>query len=221
MGLAAVFNPCGIAMLPATLAWLVGTVAVPDRPLGMAARGVQAGLGMTVGFTAVVAVLALVVHSLGTILTPLLRPAMLALGALLLVGGALVALGLFHLPIDQWTRVDRWAGPGRPLRGGLVVAGVAYGLAALSCTLPLFVAALVPAMSAGWPTAVLTVAAFGAGSGAVFVGVSEVTLFARQAVFHGVHRIVSWVNPALGAVVAAAGGYLLYYWLWGPGHWIG
>ena len=33
MGMAAVFNPCGIALLPASLAWVSGTIVTVPHPV--------------------------------------------------------------------------------------------------------------------------------------------------------------------------------------------
>lgn len=222
LGWAAVFNPCGVAMLPATLAWLVGTV-VPDRPGGLVVRGVRAGIGMTLGFTGVVAALAVLVHAVGAMLTPVMRPAMVVLGAVLVSGGGLVALGRFHFPLAGWLSVPPLHVPVRRshTHGLMLLAGAAYGLGAVSCTLPLFVAALLPALTAGWGRAAAVVGAFGAGSGIVFVAVAEATVFARAALMQLLRRVGPWLNPVLGTVVAGSGGYLVYYWVWGPGHWLG
>lgn len=218
MGMAAVFNPCGIALLPASLAWVGGSVVTAPHPMIRLGQGLSAGLLMAVGFTAVVAMLALLVHALGVVLTPVLYPVMVVLGGGLILGGVLVALGLFHFPLDRWVRLERMP---RGRQGWtLVVAGVVYGVAALSCTLPLFIAAFVPALTAGSGTFVGLLAAFGAGTAVILVGVSEVVLFARDATLRAIRRMGPWLNPLLGLVVAGAGGYLLYYWVWGAGHFL-
>ncbi|SMC05353.1 Cytochrome c biogenesis protein CcdA [Sulfobacillus thermosulfidooxidans DSM 9293] len=219
MGIAAVFNPCGIALLPASFAWIGGTVGgtatVPTR----VGRGIQSGILMAVGFTAVVAGLAVVVHGIGSALSPILHTVMLALSGLLIVGGSAVALGLFHFPVDRWTGMGRITPAGRSI-WTLVVAGIVYGVAALSCTLPLFLAALAPAVAGGWPTVVQIVGSFGLGTAVVLVGVGLVTLFARDGLLRAIRAVGPWLNPALGLIIVGAGAYLGYYWLWGPGHFL-
>ncbi len=218
MGVAAVFNPCGIALLPATMAWVGGTVLVTPRWVVRSGQGAGTGLLMAVGFTAVVAVVALLIRALGLFVGPVLRPVMLGMAGALILGGGLVGIGLFHFPIDRWVR---WDPRPRGHRGWtLLVAGVIYGTAALSCTLPLFLAAFIPALSAGTLTFVQLVAAFGLGAALVLVGVSELTLFARDTTIHLIQRVGPWLNPVLGLMVAAAGSYLLYYWLLGPGRFL-
>lgn len=191
---------------------------VTPRWVVRSAQGAWAGLLMAVGFTAVVAVVALLVRVLGAIVGPLLRPAMLGMAGALILGGGLVGTGLFHFPLDRWVRLD----PRPRGRQGwtLLAAGVIYGTAALSCTLPLFLAAFIPALSAGTLTFAQLVLAFGLGTALVLVGVSELTLFARDTTMHMIQRAGPWLNPVLGLMIAAAGSYLLYYWLLGPGHFL-
>lgn len=219
MGIAAVFNPCGIALLPASFAWIGGTVGGTSTVLARVGRGIQAGIFMAIGFTLVMALLALVMHGLGAALSPILHAVMLGLSALLIAGGATVALGLFHFPIDRWTRVDRIAAASHT-GWTLIVAGIVYGVAALSCTLPLFLAALAPALAGGWATVLRIVTSFGLGTAVVLVGVGLITLFARDGLLRVIRAVGPWLNPALGLIIVAAGTYLGYYWLIGPGHFL-
>lgn len=220
MGLAAVFNPCGIALLPASLAWIGGTVGGTPTVLARVLRGIQSGLLMAMGFTLVMAVLAMVMHAVGAALSAALHAVMLVLSGVLIVGGLAVALGVFHFPIDRWTGIDRI--PATTRTGwSLLVAGIVYGVAALSCTLPLFLAALAPAVAGGWITVVQVVTPFGLGTAVVLVGVGLVTLFARDGLLRTLRAFGPWLNPTLGVIIVGAGGYLGFYWLFGPGHFLG
>jgi cytochrome c-type biogenesis protein len=216
MGVAAVFNPCGVALLPASLAWMTGSVSLSGHISRRVGQGALAGLFLAVGFTAVVAVLAVALQGLGIVLAPVLRTAMLALGAALALAGIGVGLGVVHLPLDRWTGLNRAQGLGGTWT--LLLAGLVYGVAALSCTLPLFIAALTPAMGRGWMASVTVVGLFGTGAGLTFVGLSEATVFFRDGLQRGLVRLQRWLPTGLGAIVAGAGLYLVYYWAWGPGH---
>ena len=174
---------------------------------------------MAAGFTLVVAVLAVVLHGLGAALAPILRMVMLALSGGLIVGGVAVALGLFHLPINRWASLERL----NVVTGSiwpLIIAGVMYGIAALSCTLPLFLAALIPALGGGWTSVVRLIASFGGGTAVILVGFGLATLFVRDGLLRAIRTVGPWLNPALGLVIVGAGGYLLWYWVSGPGHFL-
>lgn len=219
MGMAAVFNPCGIALLPASFAWIGGTVGGTSTVLARVGRGIQAGLLMALGFTVVIALLALVMHGVGAALSPILHAVMLILSSVLIFGGAAVAFGLFHFPIDRWTRVHRITAATHT-GWTLIVAGIVYGVAALSCTLPLFLAALAPAIAGGWAAVARVVTSFGGGTALVLVGGGLVTLFARDGLLRAIRAVGPWLNPALGIIIVGAGAYLGYYWLFGPGHFL-
>jgi len=218
MGIAGVFNPCGIALLPASLAWIGGTAHTTSHPWRRLGVGGAAGLAMAVGFTVVVAILGVAVHVAGAVLTPIFHPAMIVLGGALVLGGVLVALGLFHFPLDRWLPLERI--PRGRMGWSWVVAGMVYGIAALSCTLPLFVAAFVPALTAGTGAFLRLLLAFGAGIAVVMVSASEVLLLARDSALRAIRGIGPWLNPLLGLLVAGAGVYLLYYWIWGAGRYL-
>lgn len=219
MGIAAVFNPCGIAMLPASFAWIGGTVGGTPTVLTRLGRGAQAGIFMALGFTLVMAVLALVMHGLGAALSPVLHAVMLGLSGVLILGGATVAVGLFHFPIDRWIRVNRIAAATHT-GWTLIIAGIVYGVAALSCTLPLILAAMAPAINGGWATVLRVVTSFGLGTAVVLVGLGLVTLFARDGLLRVIRAVGPWLNPGLGLIIVGAGAYLGYYWLFGPGHFL-
>lgn len=219
MGMAAVFNPCGIALLPASLAWIGGTVGGTPTVIARIGRGIQSGLLMALGFTLVMALLALVMHGVGAALSSFLPAVMLVLSGVLILGGTTVAFGLFHFPIDRWTGLGRI--PATPRAGWtLIVAGIVYGVAALSCTLPLFLAALAPALAGGWAIVLRVVTSFGLGTAVVLMGVGLVTLFARDGLLHAIRTVGPWLNPVLGVIIVGAGAYLGYYWLFGPGHFL-
>ncbi|CAB1128949.1 Cytochrome c biogenesis protein CcdA [Candidatus Hydrogenisulfobacillus filiaventi] len=217
MGVAAVFNPCGIALLPATLAWMGGTVPAGPGMLHPAGRGAAVGLAMAAGFTGVVALLGLVVHLAGVVLAPVLRPLLVGLGLAVLAGGMLVAGGRLHLPVSRWTGADRLPSGQAGSLWAAFLAGVVYATAALGCTLPLFVAVLLPALTAGWTAFLALVGSFGAGAALVLTAAGVAVLFAREALAGAVARLGPRLNLWLGLIIGAAGAYLTYYWLWGPG----
>ncbi len=219
MGMAAVFNPCGIALLPASFAWIGGTVGGTSTVLARVGRGIQAGLLMALGFTVVMALLALIMHGLGAALSPILHDVMLVLSGVLIFGGAAVAFGLFHFPIDRWSGIGRITTTAHT-GWTLIVAGIVYGVAALSCTLPLFLAALAPALTGGWANVLQVVSSFGLGTAVVLMGVGLVTLFARDGLLRALRTVGPWLNPALGVIIVGAGAYLGYYWSFGPGHFL-
>lgn len=222
MGMAAVLNPCGVALLPATLAWLGGATQVSDRPGVRVVRAVGVGLGMALGFAGVLALLAILFHAIGGWLSYALRPLMLSLAGFLLVSGGMLAAGRWHLPSGLGLSLPRRARDGSALPwAGWVATGGVYGLGSLSCTLPLFVAALSPLMVSNWWTTARAIGAMAAGAAALLIPLSLGTLWLRDALTRTLGEVVRWLPLTLGAIVSGAGIYLLYYWGWGPGGGLG
>ncbi len=219
VGMASVLNPCGVAMLPATLAWLAGTAAPTSTWPTKARRGALAGVAMAAGFTLVVLIVALVAHAVGAVFARSLRMLMIVLGSALAVGGALVAFGLFHFPVERLVGTE-WVSLARRRSnavGTMVLAGVVYGIAAMSCTLPLFIAVVFPTFTGGFGKTFSTVGMFGLGAALLLVAASEGTLFARDILVRLLRRATRCMSPVLGGIIVGSGIYLVYYWALGPG----
>ncbi|WP_448594096.1 cytochrome c biogenesis CcdA family protein [Thermoflexus hugenholtzii] len=205
-GMMATVNPCGIAMLPAYVGYALartgGRLSVRDAVgmgLAMAAGCivlfVVAGFALTMGLRAL------------TRWSPFL-----GLG----VGGILVLLALSRLAGRPWPlpavplqvrageRASRWAGFG---------FGVAYGLASLGCTLPLFLALVgfsLARRSAG--EALLLVLLYGLGMGVVLVVLSLAMALIGHPLARGLRRLAAAVETAGALLLLGAGLYLIYYW---------
>ncbi|MDZ7799411.1 MAG: hypothetical protein U5K81_01295 [Trueperaceae bacterium] len=102
---------------------------------------------------------------------------------------------------------------GRGLRGYFAF-GLAYGLASLSCTLPVFLAVVGSSLTlASLPEMGLQLVAYGLGMGFV-ITVLTVSLAAfRQALVDRAKRAVRYVTPISAALMLVAGAYIVYYWL--------
>jgi cytochrome c biogenesis protein CcdA len=214
-GAAAAFNPCGMALLPAYAALLLGrgTTAPGPWPAALAAAAAA-----TAGFLTVYAIAGLAGGAAVPLLVRvppylgvLLGLALLALGLVLLAGGTVGAAG-----------PGRLAGRLAPAQGaGLRRAyafGVAYALGSLACTFPLFAALMAGALASGsWAGGVRACVLYALGMGAVVTPVFVAATLGRDGLRRALARGLPWVERLAGGVVAAMGFYLLRYWLWRPG----
>lgn len=215
-GLAAAFNPCAIAMLPATIGLLLGRWGTGPATGGLRrlAQGLLTGAMLWAGFSVVVVAAALGFHLFTHAVFGALRPLMWALAVLLLAVGVLMFL---DRPIAG-PRVGSMAERVRGIGGGSVVtlaaAGAAYGLASLSCTLPLFVALMAETTGGAL---VLTVTAFVAGVAVVLLAVAVGTTLWKSAMERVIRAALPYVMRVSGVIVVLAGLWLGYYWSLGPG----
>lgn len=211
-GAVATINPCGFALLPAYISYHLGAAAQPfaAAPLPVRlARGVALGMVATAGCVALFASLG-AVFSLGGRAIVGLVP-----WATLLVGAALIGLGLavlaghpLHVPALGRIRL-----PAAPGWRGVLLFGLGYGVASLSCTLPIFLVVVGSALTlAGLGAALLTFVAYALGMGTVLTALTVGTALFKGAVAQGLRRLVPYVERASALLLLGAGLSLVAYW---------
>lgn len=207
LGLVAAVNPCGLPMLPAYLALFTG------RPTGSdgarIARSLLAGAGVSGGFVAVFGALGLMVESGIQLVAGWLPWVMIAVGLGLAVAGALTLAGRapsLHLPTPRV----------RPGRSALAMLGygAAYAIGSLSCSLPLFLAAVGSSFTRRGAWAGLsTYLAYALGMGLFVTAAAVVTTTAGATALRRVRAASRALPVVSGLVLTLSGAYLLYYWV--------
>ncbi len=219
-GAASAFSPCGIAMLPATVALLLrgqdGSARLGER----AWRGGVAGILLALGFSIVVAAAATLFSLVAQTVLRVLPLLMVALAVALVAMGVLLYRDRWAIGLSTGALARRMDAIGGSFVGTLVAAGAAYGLAALSCTLPIFIALLAEVAGAGLAGTVSVVVVFATGVALVLVAVSVGTALWRGAMERTIHGVLPYVGRASGVIVVFAGLWIAYYWVLGPGHWL-
>jgi cytochrome c-type biogenesis protein len=212
-GMLASVNPCGFLMLPAYATYYVTAddgraVAPSSRTRSL--RAVELGLLATAGFVAVFAPLGLVISLGGHALVQFFPYASL------LIGVVLAALGLtlivthrsISLAFSERVRLRRSRSP-----RGVFLFGLAYAVASLGCTLPVFIVVVGSALAANGPlTAFVQFVNYALGMGLVLVAVSLGAALAQGAILGRLQRLLPYVERAGGIFLVAAGAYLVYYW---------
>jgi len=219
-GAASAFSPCGIAMLPATIGLMLGRRLNAVGVSGRLAQGVGAGLSLGLGFSVVVAVIAVAFAIVAHAILHILPLVMVALAGALVIMGVLMYFDRLAIGLSTEGFSERVRGLGVGLFGTLTAVGAAYGLAALSCTLPLFIALLAEVASAGWASTVEIVLAFALGVSLVLTAVAVGTAVWRMAMERAIRAALPYIGRVSGVIVVAAGLWISYYWLLGPGHWL-
>lgn len=203
-GAAATLNPCGIAMLPAYVAYyLGGSEDSGAQPL----KGLEAGVLLAAGVLVIFTAMGAVIAGAGTVAARAIPWLALVVGIGLLVLGVATLLGRrpsLVVPGAHRAPRDRTA-------GSFFVFGTGYGLASLGCTLPIFMIVVSSVLSADFLSGLLAFGAYGLGMGSVLVAIS-------LAVATGKAALVQWLRaagPALvyvgGVGLLIAGSYLIYY----------
>ncbi|HLZ69966.1 MAG TPA: cytochrome c biogenesis protein CcdA [Dehalococcoidia bacterium] len=211
-GMLASVNPCGFLMLPAYATYYVSTEDAAQRTTAAARslRAVQLGLIATIGFLAVFGPLGLVISLDGHALVRLFPYASLVIGALLIVLGVslLLTRRRVSLGLAERVRLTRSRSP-----RGVFRFGIAYAVASLGCTLPVFIIVVGTAVSAhSFINALVQFLNYALGMGLVLMVVSVGAALAQGAVTNRLRHALPYVEQTGAALLVAAGVYLLYVW---------
>ncbi len=216
-GMVAAVNPCGFMMLPSFAACYLsgGRQGSLDAAvnISLTQRGLKAltmsGL-VTLGFILVFGLIGVIVSVGGRGLLQLFP------WSSLVIGSALIALGLWlllpgrHLVFAPATRI---ALPEGSSAGRMFAFGIAYGVASLGCTLPIFLIVVGSALSReGFLFSVLQFLNYALGMGLVITVVAVSVAFFQGALDRPLRRLMPYVETAGALFLIGAGTYLVYYW---------
>ena len=218
-GLAAAFNPCGAAMLPAYVGYQLGLGEAHATLLKSTFDGLLMGLAATIGFTVVFGLVGLVVAAGGSILGKSLPFIGLGVGVIIAAVGVWLLVTGRRFAVTSASRVD--LGHGKGLRH-VFLFGIAYAIASLSCALPLFLVAVGIVVGQSLSTGsiagtVVSSISYGLGMGVVIVSVTLGVVFFKEAVSLWIRKLMLWVDPVGKLAMIAAGAYLIHYWTMGKG----
>lgn len=205
-GAIAAFNPCGFAMLPAYLALFLGETT-GRRAAVVRALGV--GAAVTTGFVLVFGIAGLLITALSLSLGDWLSVVTAVSGLLLIVAGCFLLAGR-ELAVN--IPRARLAVDGSPT--GMVAYGVVYATVSLSCTLPVFLAAVVSAFTVSGGSATVGVVAllgYAFGMGAVLSVLALVTALQGTGVSGRMRSLAPQMKRVSGVFLLLAGAYVTWY----------
>lgn len=210
-GLVATVNPCGFAMLPAYLSFFVGLG--DDAPV---TRGVALTQALRVGSTVAVGFLA--VFGAAWLLLAFGVRAVIDVvpWAAVVVGAGVAGLGAWllagrELPIRL--PAPGRAGEGRST-GAVLVFGIGYAVASLSCTLPVFLTLVVgTATQQDVGSALALFGVYAVGMALPLLAVTVGLAVGRDALVRRVRRLAPYVSRVAGALLLAAGVYIVVFWV--------
>ena len=215
-GLAAAFNPCGFAMLPAYMGLYLG-VGDEDNPSFIAhiGKALLIGGSVTVGFILLFAAAGAVI-GLGarSVLGSVLPWIGLGVGILLTIAGAwLLGGGKLYTALAQ-QMAEKFGNPGQANIRGYFIFGLAYGLASLSCTLPIFLAVVGSSFAAAsiW-TAFAQFILYAVGMGTVIITLTLGMALFKGAMVGGMRKVMPYIQPVGTWLMLIAGTYIVFYWL--------
>ena len=215
-GLAAAFNPCGFAMLPAYMGLYLGVGDDDDSSfISHIGKALLIGGSVTVGFILLFAVAGAVI-GLGarSVVGSILPWIGLGVGVLLTLAGAwLLGGGKLYTALAQ-QMAEKFGDPGQANIRGYFIFGLAYGLASLSCTLPIFLAVIGSSFaSANIWAAFAQFILYALGMGAVIITLTLGIALFKGAMVGGMRKVMPYMQPIGTWLMLIAGTYIVFYWL--------
>ncbi len=213
-GMVASVNPCGFVMLPAFVGYYIGT----EAPTGPVRRGSLSNLirggglvtAVTAGFIILFSGTGIIISLGGRLISEFFPIAGLLLGI------GLAGLGVWLLLTGKEFGVaaaSRIRIPARNDFRSLFLFGMAYGIASLACTLPVFLAVIGSVLvSQGLLQGLAVFISYALGMGTVLAAVVIGAALFRNAVGGFLKRLLPYVHRVSAALLVGAGVYLIYYW---------
>ena len=210
-GMLAAVNPCGFALLPAYLSFLIIGDGTPGRGAAVG-RALAATAAMTAGFAAVFGAFGLLIGPVAGQIQQHLPWVTIGIGVTLAVLGGWLVAGR-ELP---GLRLPHPGGPAlRRTATSMAAFGAAYAVASLSCTVGPFLAIVVSSFRAGSLTAGIGLfVAYAVGMGMTVAAAALAVALARGVLVARLRRAAPLISRLGGLLLLLAGGYVAYYGWW-------
>ena len=216
-GVAAAFNPCGFAMLPAYMGLYLGVGANEEKAsfVSQLGRALLVGVSVTAGFVLLFAIAGSII-GLGarSVVGSILPWLGLGIGILLVLAGAwLLRGGELYTSLAQQA-ATRLGNPGSANVRGYFLFGLSYGVASLSCTLPIFLAVIGSSFAASdILTSFSQFVLYALGMGVVILALTLSMALFKGAMLGGMRKVMPYVHPIGTWLMIIAGTYIVFYWL--------
>jgi len=216
-GMVATVNPCGFAMLPAYLGLYMGTRAeqfVQAAPGRRVRQALVVAAAVSAGFVGLFGVTGLLIAASGSFLVGAFPWVGLAVGVLLFLSGLWLLAG-HHLTVgapQQLAARLRAATPGGVR--SFFVFGLAYGIASLSCTLPIFLTVVGSSLAVeGLGAAAYQFVSYALGMSLVVTLLTVGLALFKTSLIGVLRRALPYFHALSAALMLLAGAYIVYYWL--------
>ena len=218
-GTIAFFNPCGFAMLPAYVAHYLGRGdQAHSGQLGLVLKGLTLGGVVSGGFFIVFVALGLAISFIGRVFGLYLPWTAAAIGLALMLLGIAMLIGNFSVSLPIFIRIsDKLFRPNRNSEEdakGLAFYysyGIAYGVASVGCTFPIFMIVVGNAFAGGFLHGSAQFGAYAFGMSVMMLVLSVIMVFSKTIIAKIIPRVMRTVQLLGSLGVIAAGGYLIYY----------
>lgn len=213
LGMVALINPCGFALLPAYLGFFISLEgdASQARRIHSLNRAQLVGLALTLGFLTVFGLIGIVFSGSMATIGPWLPEVTLVMG-IALIGLGVAMLAGFE-PLVRLPKLEL-GGSSRSV-GSVFLFGVSYAVASLSCTIGIFLSAVPTAASAtSFVSRMGSFVSYGLGMGLLATVVTLAVAFGRDSLVLVMRRLLPRIDTVSAIIIVVVGAYVTLYGVW-------
>ena len=213
-GMASTVNPCGFAMLPAYLGLYLGSGEEGKHSIHRLAKALLVGGMVTSGFILLFGVAGIVIGAGARSVVDIIPWLGLVTGIIVAIGGAWM-LGGGKLYSSFATRAAAHIGnPGQVSIKGYFLFGISYGVASLSCVLPIFLVVVVSTITvSGTLEALGQFVLYALGMGLVIMLLTIGMALFKGTIVGILRKVLPHIQTVSAVLMLIAGSYIVYYWL--------
>ena len=209
LGVLAAVNPCGFVLLPTYLIFFLGTREEPNLSTAeRLRRALIVSSGISIGFLAIFFVIGVISRLFTQWIELNAKYASLAIGVVLLVGGARMLTG--------WT--PKFASPqmngvqSKTFRA-TIIYGLAYAVASIGCTIGFLTTAVFGSIALnGFVSGVFSILLYGLGMAMLVTALTVSLAFAKTGLVTVIKSRLNIIQRLGALCVTLTGVYLVFYW---------
>ena len=216
-GVVSAVNPCGFAMLPAYLG-LYMSMSIDDKTSihykQMILKGLFIGCSVGLGILSLFLLAGLITGFALTLLRNVMEWVGIALGICLISFGIWLTNG-GRIYTNVTARIGQSIGnPNQINLKGFFLFGVSYGIASLSCTLPIFLAVIgVNLRASSIYDSMLQFGLYGIGMGSMIMFVTLSMVALKGVMIRYIKSVLPYVERIGFLLVVVSGMYVVFYWM--------
>jgi len=222
-GLIAAFNPCGVLMFPAYIGYQLKLINQIDSQksiiFALIIKALSLGIFTSLGFVVLFGSMGLLLGLFGS----LIRAWIPLLG--LIIGILLIIIGIFFLGFRTKINIiflSRASSIGSGIKNqnlGMFIFGIGYGIASLSCALPIYLASIGLVLGTGLDiiNIIFNSLIYALGMGVVMIATSVGVVVFKHSINSFVSKISRSVEFIGSIMMIIAGIFIIHYWLLGTG----
>lgn len=216
-GMVATVNPCGFAMLPAYLGLYMGSSEEPiirTNAMERLGRALMVSGVITTGFILLFGVMGLAIGVGASFVVSVMPWLGLGIGGLLAVAGSWMLSGGKLYTVAAGRVASRIGNPNQVGFRGYFLFGLSYGMASLSCTLPIFLVVVGTTLAvSGIPAAVAQFVLYAMGMGFIIMLLTVGMALFQSAAVGIMRKALPYIQPVSAGMMILAGSYIVFYWL--------